>query len=122
MDNPAQHSDLTARGWSGDSNVATTWLGVAWRALRREVPSLEASIESGDLTVDDVRDVVVSAALRIVRNPEGFETESGAIDDYQESFKRADATQDVYFTAAELRRLSPEAYNAGGFIGSVKYC
>jgi len=122
MDNPAQSTDLANRGWVGDDTVAKTWLDVAWRALRREVPSLEASIASGELTVDDVRDVVVAAALRVVRNPEGFETESGSIDDYQESVKRADATQDVYFTAAELRRLVPAVHTMTSFAGSIKYC
>lgn len=124
MENPAQSSDLTARGWKGDLNVAQTWLDVAWRALRREpsLPGLEERITSGQLDSEDVKDVVIAGALRVLRNPEGFESESGAIDDYQESVKHSDATQDVYFTSAELRRLAPEAYASGGYAGSIKYC
>lgn len=122
MDNPAQSSDLTARGWEGDVTVAQTWLDVAWRALRREVPTLESSLTSGDLTPADVVDVVAAAALRVLRNPEGYESESAAIDDYQESFKRVDATQDVYFTAKELARLAPSGAGLAGFSGSIKYC
>ena len=122
MDNPAQSSDLAARGWEGDLEVARTWLDVAWRALRREVPSLEASITSGSLDAADAGDVVSAAALRVLRNPEGFKQRSGAIDDYQESGTYSDATQDVYFTAAELRRLTPVGYAGGVFAGSIKYC
>lgn len=124
MENPAQSSDLTARGYVGDGTVAQTWLDVAWRALRREpdLPGLVERITSGQLDVEDVKDVVVSATLRVLRNPEGFEAESGAIDDYQESFKRSDATQDIYFTSAELRRLVADSYTAGGFAGSIKFC
>lgn len=111
MDNPAKPGDLTNRDYTVTSNVvAQTRLDEAWRALRRErsLAPLEARITSGDLDVADVVDVVCAAALRVLRNPEGVEEESGSIDDYRESQKRADATQDMYFTAAELRRLAPD--------------
>lgn len=123
MDNPAHSGHLKALGYQGDIDVAQAWLDAAWRALCREVPSVETRIAAAELEVAVVIDVVAAAALRVLRNPEGVESDSGAIDDYQEARKHADATQDVYFTAAELRRLQPaDAAFLSGFSGSVKYC
>lgn len=121
MENPATPADLTAMGYAvTDVPVAQRWLDVAWRALLREVPSIPSRIQGGDLTSAEVVDVVASAALRVLRNPDGNESESGAIDDYQESVKRADASMDVYFTAAELRRLAAN-YPSTIIAGSMKY-
>lgn len=123
MQNPATARDLVARGYSGafSEDVQETRLDEAWRALRREVPTLEASLTAGTLDRLDVVDVVCAATMRVLRNPEGVEEESGALDDYRESWKRADSSQDLYFTAAELRRLTPIAATLGGFAGSVRY-
>lgn len=127
MDNPAKAPGDTvdARGYSGAASVTVqqTRLDEAWRALRREVPDLEARLGSGDLEQADVVDVVCAAALRVLRNPEGAESESSALDDYQESRKIADATADLYFTAAELRRLQPTDEPVQyGWSGSMRYC
>lgn len=127
MENPAQPGDIADRGYSGtaDTTAQQTWLDVSFRALRRELSlvgvDLDASVEAESLDVDDIKDVVVAAALRVLRNPEGAEQESGSIDDYQESVKRRDATEDVYFTAAELRRLTPVVTTSTDWAGSVKY-
>lgn len=111
MENPATSAALAARGYNGTAtpDVQQTRLDEAWRALQREreLPGLVARIESGDLPVENVIDVIAAAALRVLRNPEGVEEETGAIDDWRESWKRADATEDIYFTAAEIRRLQP---------------
>lgn len=126
MENPAQPSDVTDRGYSGTASgtVQQTWLDVAFRALRRDLSrlgvDLDAAVAAETLDQDDVKDVVVAAALRVLRNPEGVEQESGGIDDYTESATRRDATEDVYFTAAELRRLTP-AVASTTWAGSVKY-
>ncbi|UUW88397.1 hypothetical protein [Pimelobacter simplex] len=126
MDNPATPDDLTARGYTGPATtrVQQTRLDEAWRALQREreLPGLVARIDSGELDEELVVDVIAAAALRVLRNPEGTESESGAIDDYQESVKYADPTQDVYFTAAEIRRLQPAVVVPSGYVGSMKYC
>lgn len=125
MENPAVPGDLTKRGYTGPASVEVqqTRLDEAWRALQRqrELPGLVARIESGDLSAADVVDVIAAAALRVLRNPEGVEEESGAIDDYRESFKHADASQDLYFTAAEIRRLQPATVLPPSFVGSMKY-
>lgn len=123
MENPATPADLTEMGFTvTDDAVAQRWLDVAWRALQREkaLPGLVARIQSGELGEADVIDVIAAAAGRVLRNPEGYESESGGIDDYQESVKRSDATMDVYFTAAEIRRLAAD-YSTNISAGSMKY-
>lgn len=117
MDNPASTTDLTNRGYviPPGSPVAQTRLDEAWRALQGEVKTVVASIQSGWVSAEAVADVVASAALRVLRNPEGIEEESEAVDDYRGSRRRADATEDVYFTAAELRRLTQPIPTAGSF-------
>lgn len=121
MENPAT-APIT--GYDGPATVEEQqyWLDVAWRQLQREDRTIVARIQAGEIDAATVADVVTAAARRVLRNPEGHQQESGSIDDYSESFTRADATQDVYFTAAELRRLAPDNPWVGGFAGSVKYC
>lgn len=130
LPNPAQPSDLANRDYTGPASetVQQTRLDEAWRALRRERfadglrvgPSIDARVGTDDLAVEDLIDVVCAAALRVLRNPEGAKQESGTIDDYTESRTLADASIDVYFTAAELRRLAPEVI-AAPTAGSFKY-
>lgn len=133
MDNPATTAGLPGRGiviGDGPGQVtdaqATTRLAEAWRALQREMSrlgvNLEQQIASEALAEADVADVVYAAAVRVLRNPEGYVEESGAIDDWRESGKRADASTDLYFTAAELRRLSPTDSAGAASAGSFKYC
>lgn len=121
MINPASAPIL---GYDGalTADVQQDWLDVVWRQLQREDRGLVARITAGDIDALTVADVIASATRRVLRNPDGRESESGSIDDYQESWKNSDATQDVYFTAAELRRLLPVDVTAGGWSGSSKYC
>jgi hypothetical protein len=48
LQNPAQPSDLSDRGYavSDDKKVETTRLGEAWRALVAEIPSLPARLDA----------------------------------------------------------------------------
>ena len=118
MQNPATTADLIKLGYTpvpADSLVPQAWLDRAFRSLVLEVPSLEASITAGKFTAADVIDVVVAAALRALRNGDGVTDEARSLDDYSETFKRADATEDIYFTAAELRRLVPQVFGGGSF-------
>lgn len=121
MDNPAT---LPIVGYSGTASddVQQYWLDAAWRALQREDQGLVARIDAGEVDALIAADVVYAAARRVLRNPDGVESESGALDDYTESWKRADATEDLYFTAAELRRLLPAGSGTTEFAGSIKYC
>ena len=99
-----------------------TWLDVAWRALQGEDPTLVARIESGAQDTQTVIDVIIAATLRVLRNPGGLEGEDFAVDDYRESRKYSDATLDVYFTAAERRRLGvTDDEDRTGWSGSLAY-
>lgn len=123
MDNPASPEGLAARGYpvtAENALVCRTRLDEAWRALQREVSSVVASVTAGLLTVDDVADVVYSAALRVLRNPDGLRRASATLDDYSETAEVADSTLDFYFTAAERRRLTPPGLDVG-FAGSLPY-
>lgn len=121
MENPAS---APVPGYTGpaDETLQQHWLDVAWRQLQREDQTLVARIEAGSIDAATVADVVTAAARRVLRNPDGREEESGAIDDYRESWKNADATEDIYFTAAELRRLRASSTLPAGWVGSIKYC
>lgn len=115
MNNPASTGDARLTRYASDPTLAAN-LDAAWRALQRELPGLVAWIEAGTVSPEDAADVIVAATLRVLRNPDGAEEEAAAIDDYSERTKRADATQDLYFTSAELRRLAPmPTQNAGSF-------
>lgn len=116
MENPASKTDARLSAWSSDPALELN-LDAAWRALQRELRGIVGWIECGMVSPEDAADVVISATRRVMRNPEGAEEEASAIDDYSERTKRADATEDIYFTAAELRRLAPllPVANAGSF-------
>jgi hypothetical protein len=121
--NPADWTDVRKAGLtSGSNEVVQEWLDKAWRALNVEIPSLGARLTSTTepSLLDVTRDVVVSAAMRVLRNPEGAAQREGAIDDWRESVQLSDSTQDLYFTAAELRRLAP-AGSAASLSGSIPY-
>lgn len=126
MDNPASVSDLTARGYTaptGQESVGQTRLNEAWRALKREqdLRGIEDWITAGLLDKEDAADVIAAAALRVLRNPEGATHRDSAIDDWREGYQLADATQDIYFTSAEIRRLRPDHLTAALPGGSFPY-
>ena len=123
MDNPAT-APIPAYSGPTSTEDQQYWLDVAWRSLLAEegLGDLVARIQANELDEATVADVVTAAARRVLRNPDGNEEEAGSIDDYDESWKKADSTEDVYFTSAELRRLKPTDRWVGGFSGSVKYC
>lgn len=121
MGNPAVLPIVGYAGTASDT-VQAYWLEAAWRALQREDRTLADRVDSGELDAETAADVVYAAARRVLRNPEGLKSESGAIDDYTESWQRADATEDLYFTAAELRRVRASDAYPSGFAGSIKYC
>lgn len=125
IENPAKPTDLADLGHTlaKGTTVARARLDQVWRALQSELrqrgTSVEAILAAG-VTADDLRDVVVNATARVLDNPEGLTDESEAIDDYRYARKRANATTDIYFTAAELRRLIP-AWITAPSAGSLRY-
>ena len=88
-----------------------------WRALLAELPGLEARIASGEVTAEPAADVVIDASLRVLNNPEGLMTFDESIDDYKRggTYSERSLSNDLYFTAAELRRLSPRVTGGSAF-------
>lgn len=122
--NPATLGDLTASGYDDPRTsdiVRQRRLDQAWRALRLELPCLTGRIAAGTIDPEAVADVVVAAAMRVLDNPDGREAEEFAVDDYRESWRRANATTDFYFTAAELRRLRGTDAAQQPYAGSIPY-
>lgn len=46
------------------------------RMIRRRIPDLDDKIDSGELDVEDLKQVEADAVLRLVRNPEGYLSET----------------------------------------------
>jgi hypothetical protein len=122
MDNPAS-APIPGYDGNASTEIQQYWLDVAWRQLQREDRTLVGRIMSGDIDTDTVSDVIEAAARRVLRNPDGRKSESVSIDDYSESWSTSDPTEDLYFTAAELRRLQPTTDAIlDGWSGSARYC
>lgn len=118
MANPAFTPDIEAR-WrplSAQETInAQTFLDDAWVMFRRHFDLLGVDVEASiaadtDLAADVVR-VLVTAVLRVMKNPDGLSQES--IDDY--TYRRDEATSAglLYFTADELDGLVPGSSVAG---------
>lgn len=81
----------------------TYLIGRASRRLNSLVPGIQDRIDDRSLAVEDVRDVVVGAVLRIVRNPEGLSMEMEGSYSYQ---TRADvAGGALMFTSDDLNQV-----------------
>lgn len=122
METPASTADLQAR-WhpnpltdAAAKKNAQVKLDEAWRALQGELPGVAARVTAGTLDNETVVDVLCSAVLRQLRNPDGYVKGSVSIDDRTKTWELpGDGTSaDLYFTAAELRRLTPTA-KSGAF-------
>lgn len=76
----AKASDVTKR-WArtptqAETNLITVRLADVERMIRRKIPDLDDRIEDGTLDVEDVIQVEADAVLRLVRNPEGYLSET----------------------------------------------
>ena len=112
MANPATTADVVSR-WrtlsAQETTNAQTFLDDAWVMLRRHFTALGVDIEAlitadADLEEDVVR-VIVTAVLRVMKNPDGLAQES--IDDYTYRRDEASAAGLLYFTDPELDGLVP---------------
>lgn len=125
MDNPADYPALQVLGYTGPQATAEAWLGIVWRSLQAEDTTLVQRVTDGLLDIQLVADVVTTATKRVLDNPDGYAEHSYRIDDWSEQRKLSNSTQDVYFTAGELRRLgvtrSVAQAEASGWSGSVAY-
>lgn len=121
MGNPATVNDLELL-WhpladQAERDRVQARLDRTWRALVAELPGLEARVTAGEVEAETVADVVIDASLRVLNNPEGLSTFGESIDDYRHdgTYSERSQSSDLYFTAAELRRLSPRAVGGSAF-------
>lgn len=76
----AQPSDVSARLGreltEEETQLVSTRLADAERLILRKIPDLADRIANGDIDVEDVKQVEADAVLRLVRNPEGYLSET----------------------------------------------
>lgn len=89
-------------------------IGKAERIITRRIPDLDDRILAGELTADDVKDVVTEAVYRAVRNPEGLLQEADgnysymrATDDDGSLFITDEEWETLGVTASGLNWLKP---------------
>lgn len=93
-------------------------IGKAERALIGECPSLPRRIAAGSVDVDLVKDVVVDAVLRLVRDEDPTlktESENG----YSYSKNALSASANIWFPDKDLARIGCKAVDAG-FMGTAR--
>ena len=93
-------------------------IGKAERALIGECPSLPRRIAAGSVDVELVRDVVVDAVLRLVRDEDPTlktESENG----YSYSKNALSASANIWFPDKDLARIGCKAVDAG-FVGTAR--
>ncbi|GAB7068856.1 hypothetical protein H7J06_05495 [Mycobacterium hodleri] len=73
------------------------------RMLIRRIPDLDAKIAAEEIDAADVIDTEAEAVLRLVRNPEGYASESDG--QYSYRFNREAASGTLEILAAEWERL-----------------
>jgi hypothetical protein len=72
----------------------------AERMLVAQVKSIPTRLAAGTLAVENVQDAIITAVLRVVRNPEGLQSETEG--NYLYSVSRDVAGGKLYFTADDL--------------------
>lgn len=93
-------------------------IGKAERALIGECPSLPRRIAARSVDVELVRDVVVDAVLRLVRDEDPTlktESENG----YSYSKNALSASANIWFPDKDLARIGCKAVDAG-FVGTAR--
>jgi uncharacterized protein YcaQ len=73
------------------------------RKILRRIPDLLEQITAGTVDQDDVVDIEAEAVLRLIRNPEGYSSESDGQYSYQ--FNRETASGKLEILAEEWERL-----------------
>lgn len=101
-------SDDVADSYEGDIEISkVAWverkIGEAERSLFGLIPNLKARVESGDIDIELVKDKVIGAVLRVVRNPQGIETEGEG--DYSIRLSKTVASGDIWYPDKDLVQL-----------------
>lgn len=87
-----------------ESSLIEIRLADVQRIIRKRIPDLDERVFSGDLDVDDVVQVESDAVLRLIRNPEGFVSETDGNYTYQFS----------HSTKAGMLEILPEEWELLG--------
>lgn len=77
------------------------------RMLLRRIPDLDDQIAAGDLDEDDVTDIEAESVLRLVRNPEGYTSESDGTYSYQFNRETASGRLEILPSEWELLGIRP---------------
>lgn len=105
----SDHVNAAYEGTISISEVA--WverkLDQAVRELFASIPTLKARYDSGKIDEDLVKDKVIDAVLRVVRNPKGIEDEGEG--DYNVRLNKLVASGDIWFPEKDLIQLGWEA-------------
>lgn len=108
MPNPTTVADIEAR-WrpltAQETTNATAFLGDAWALLLTRRPTLEADMTALTVKTENVRRVVAAMVLRILKNPDGYDSES--LDDWTGRRNALMASGVLHVTPDELADMSP---------------
>lgn len=108
MANPASTTDLEDR-WrplvGQEVTNAETFLDDAWAMLLSRRPSLDADLDAGTVSTANAIRVVSAMVLRVMKNPEGYDSET--IDDYTYRRNAIISTGALHVTTEELADITP---------------
>lgn len=122
MPNPATTSDIVDRFrplTAAETNNAQAYLEDAWALVTGRLPSLEANMTAGSVTVANVVRVISAMVIRVLRNPDGKSEES--IDDYRYRRDSLVSSGILAVTDDELADLTPAATRSRNSVRLVAY-
>lgn len=93
-------------------------LDQAVRELYAIIPTLKSRVEKETIDVDLVKDKVVDAVLRVVRNPLGIDREGEG--DYTIHLRNTVASGDIWYQDKDLLQLGYEAPGKSNKMGTVR--
>lgn len=93
-------------------------LDQAVRELYAIIPTLKARVENESIDVDLVKDKVIDAVLRVVRNPLGIDREGEG--DYTIHLRNTVASGDIWYQDKDLIQLGYEAPGKAYKLGTVR--
>lgn len=110
--NPATVADVEDR-WrplsEQETTNATAFLVDAWGLLTDRLPTLETNIAAGAVSQQNVIRVVCAMVLRVLKNPDGYDSES--VDDWTGRRAALVASGLLQVTPEELADLTPGRTN-----------
>jgi hypothetical protein len=108
MANPASIADIEAR-WrpltAQEIVNANAFLGDAWALLTNRRPTLEVDMSAEIVSPENVVRVVCAMVLRVLKNPDGYESES--LDDWNGRRSELIASGLLHVTPDELADVTP---------------